>query len=188
MTLQAVPTPTAVNQPSYFDINEIYTKQSYYIHSNFLFKSKSQKKLLGKLVPSNNTESYNTQFKVWHLLEGELVWTWDGEVCVSASWLLQGLSQPDRRRDWRPRPRSVTPDGSLDNDISWEPGMASQFGKSILLLPTAARSDSVPKSSSQIKQERKEISVRQPQRTFFSIPSASLYRKDQSKTCQNPFW
>lgn len=61
---------------------------------------------------------------------------------MSVSWLLQGLSQPDRRRDWRPRPRSVTPGGPLDDGISWEPGMPPQLGKSILLLPTAASSDS----------------------------------------------
>lgn len=62
---------------------------------------------------------------------------------MSVSWLLQGLSQPDRRRDWRPRPRSVTPGGPLDDGISWEPGMPPQLGKSILLLPTAASSDSL---------------------------------------------
>lgn len=66
----------------------------------------------------------------------------EGEVCVSVSWLLQGLSHPDRRRDWRPRPRSVTPGGALDDGISSEPGMPAQLGKSILLLPTAASSDS----------------------------------------------
>lgn len=60
---------------------------------------------------------------------------------MSVSWLLQGLSQPDSRRDWRPRPRSVTPGGALDDAISSEPG-TPQFGKSILLLPTAASSDS----------------------------------------------
>lgn len=63
-------------------------------------------------------------------------------MCVSVSWLLQGLSHPDSRRDWRPRPRSVTPGGPLDDDISSEPGMPPQLGKSILLLPTAASSDS----------------------------------------------
>lgn len=60
---------------------------------------------------------------------------------LSVSWLLQGLSQPDSRRDWRPRPRSVTPGGPLDEGISWELGMPPQLGKSIL-LPTAASSDS----------------------------------------------
>lgn len=60
---------------------------------------------------------------------------------MSVSWLLQGLSHPDSRRDWRPRPRSVTPGGALDDAISSEPG-APQLGKSILLLPTAASSDS----------------------------------------------
>ena len=80
--------------------------------------------------------------KAWYLLEGELVWIWEGEECESVSWLLQGLSQPDRRRDWRPRPRSVTPGEPLDDGISWEPGTQPQLGKSILLLPTAASSDS----------------------------------------------
>lgn len=61
---------------------------------------------------------------------------------MSVSWLLQGLSQPDSRRDWRPRPRSVTPGGALDDAVSSEPGAAPQLGKSILLLPTAASSDS----------------------------------------------
>lgn len=61
---------------------------------------------------------------------------------MSVSWLLQGLSHPDSRRDWRPRPRSVTPGGPLDDGISSEPGMPPQLGKSILLLPTAASSDS----------------------------------------------
>lgn len=60
---------------------------------------------------------------------------------MSVSWLLQGLSHPDSRRDWRPRPRSVTPGGALDDAISSEPG-TPQLGKSILLLPTAASSDS----------------------------------------------
>lgn len=63
-------------------------------------------------------------------------------MSASDSWLLQGLSQPDSRRDWRPRPRSVTPGGPLDGGISWEPGMPARLGKSILLLPTAASSDS----------------------------------------------
>lgn len=60
---------------------------------------------------------------------------------MSVSWLLQGLSHPDSRRDWRPRPRSETPGGALDDAISSEPG-APQLGKGILLLPTAASSDS----------------------------------------------
>lgn len=76
-----------------------------------------------------------------YLLDGELDWTCEWCVCVSASWLLQGLSHPDSRRDWRPSPRSVTPGGPLDDGISSEPGMTPQLGKSIL-LPTAASSDS----------------------------------------------
>lgn len=80
--------------------------------------------------------------KSWYLLEGELVWTWEGEGFVSVSWLLQGLSHPDSRKDWRPRPRSVTPGGALEVAISSEPGI-TQLGKSILLLPTAASSDSI---------------------------------------------
>lgn len=76
-------------------------------------------------------------------------------MCVSVSWLLQGLSQPDSLRDWRPRPRSVTPGGPLDDGISWEPGMPPQLGKSILLLPTAASSDSF-RSKIQFRDVEKE--------------------------------
>lgn len=87
-------------------------------------------------------------------------------MCVSVSWLLQGLSQPDKRRDWRPRPRSVTPGGPLDDCMSWEPGMPPQLGKSILLLPTAASSDSF-RSEIQFRNVEKEEreSVRRPQGT-----------------------
>lgn len=87
-----------------------------------------------------------------YLLDGELDWTWEGCVCESVSWLLQGRSHPDSRRDWRPSPRSETPAGPLDDGISSEPGMTPQLGKSIL-LPTAASSDS---SRSKVQFGRKE--------------------------------
>lgn len=87
-----------------------------------------------------------------HLLDGELDWTWKWCACESVSWLPQGRSQPDSRRDWRPSPRSETLAGPLDGGISSEPGMTPQLGKSIL-LPTAASSDS---SGSKVQFRRKE--------------------------------
>lgn len=78
-----------------------------------------------------------------YLLEGEIDWAWEVVMQASASWLLQGRSQPDRLRDWRPRPTSVTSGRPLAEDNSCESDMPPplQLGKSIL-LPTAASSDS----------------------------------------------
>lgn len=73
---------------------------------------------------------------------------------MSVSWLLQGLSHPDSRRDWRPRPRSGTPGGARDDAISSEPG-TPQLGKSILLLPTAASSDSL-RSKIQFREKQEQ--------------------------------
>lgn len=61
-------------------------------------------------------------------LEALLFW-----VDFSESWLLHGLSQPDKLRDWRPRPSSLT--SGRPRDESWP-----LLGKSILLR-TADRSE-----------------------------------------------
>lgn len=87
---------------------------------------------------------FTTKEVFQYSLEVELVWAWEAAVvCVSVSWLLQGRSQPDRLRDWRPRPRSLTSGRPLE-EPSWRElplPLTLLLGKSIL-LPTAARSDS----------------------------------------------
>ena len=94
--------------------------------------------------------------------EGELLWACEETVvCVSVSWLLQGRSQLDRLRDWRPRPRSETSGRPLDvEDMSWERAMPlppPQLGNSIL-LPTAASSLSFP-SEVQFRDKHSEKQV-----------------------------
>lgn len=87
------------------------------------------------------------------------------------SWLLQGRSHPDSRRDWRPSPRSETPAGPLDGGISSEPGMTPQLGKSIL-LPTAASSDS---SGSKVQFERKQEKKKREEETSVKTAAMKLH-------------
>lgn len=134
-----------------------------------------------KLLLSN--WSHSGKQNLWYLPEEEPVWTWDMGVCVSLSWLLHGLSQLDRRREWRPRPRSVTSDELLDEGTSWEPGMTPQLGKSILLLPTAARSDS---SGSKI--ELKDVAKRQEKRVSKKSCQWVSQRKWQDKKSADTFF
>lgn len=63
----------------------------------------------------------------------------------------------------------MTPGGPLDEGISWEPGMPPQLGKSILLLPTAASSDSFRSKIQFTDVARREVVLDSKKKKCFNL-------------------